>query len=136
MKANPKEGAMKRYLILMFALAFGLCATSVHAGRVNPAATQRDLTVPLAPLLLYPADGDSVLNGEALRWELPPDSEWAGTFDIYIDGILVSENLVDTDMASVAWHSEITPGMWSPETPLAPRLLPKRAASASSREWR
>ena len=94
MKANPKEGAMKRYLILMFALAFGLCATSVHAGRVNPAATQRDLTVPLAPLLLYPADGDSVLNGEALRWELPPDSEWAGTFDIYIDGILVSENLV------------------------------------------
>ena len=79
---------MKRYLILLLALGLVFSLYATKAGT----APRRDPAVPLAPLLVYPADGDSVMNGQALEWALAPGSEYAGIFDVYIDGILVSEN--------------------------------------------
>lgn len=83
---------MKRYLILLLALGLALGLGAQQAGFRK--LSQRDPAVPLSPVLQFPAEGDSVMNGQALKWALAPDSEWAGFFDIYIDGTLVSENLM------------------------------------------
>ena len=83
---------MKRYLILLLALGLALGLGAQQAGFRK--LSQRDPAVPLPPVPQFPAEGDSVMNGQALKWVLAPDSEWAGFFDIYIDGILVSENLM------------------------------------------
>ena len=46
----------------------------------------------LAPILTYPANNASIINGQALEWILPQDSAYASGYDVYIDGALVSEN--------------------------------------------
>ena len=51
-----------------------------------------DTEVPLPPRLISPADNAYVLDGQTLRWTLSEGSADASSYDVYIDGVLVSEN--------------------------------------------
>ncbi len=51
-----------------------------------------DTDPPMAPLLSYPANNAQVFNGEKLSWSLASESADALGYDLYLNGILVSEN--------------------------------------------
>ncbi|MGI6197564.1 MAG: carboxypeptidase regulatory-like domain-containing protein [Candidatus Cloacimonadaceae bacterium] len=59
-----------------------------------------DTEVPVAPELRSPADQETVVNGQSLDWILPHTNNYysptlepdASGYDVYIDGVLVSEN--------------------------------------------
>ena len=51
-----------------------------------------DIEAPQAPTLLNPDDGASVINGNTLDWILTQGSADVTGYDLYIDGVLVSEN--------------------------------------------
>jgi len=84
---------MRREAILLMLLVsvIGLCANVNGDSALAGVFTPRAGTVPLPPVLIYPADGESVLNGELLSWQLAPGSADALGCDIYIDEVLVSE---------------------------------------------
>ena len=55
-----------------------------------------DTVAPDAPQLVAPISGAQVLNGQSLSWTLPAGSADATGYDVYIDGIKVSNNQPST----------------------------------------
>jgi len=51
-----------------------------------------DTEVPMAPLMIFPADNASIVNGQELSWNLPAGSADISGYDVYIDGSIVSSN--------------------------------------------
>ena len=52
-----------------------------------------DTVPPLAPVLLGPADGAQVMSGQSLSWEQPAGGADVTDYDLYIDGVLVSNQV-------------------------------------------
>ena len=51
-----------------------------------------DTAAPMAPVLVYPENNASIMNGYTLQWELPNGSPDASGYDVYIDGTIVGDN--------------------------------------------
>jgi hypothetical protein len=65
-----------------------------------------DTEVPLPPTLLHPPNHAQVLDGDVLKWNLPPGSADVSNYDVYLDGVLVSEN----QASNRYMLSNLTPG--------------------------
>ena len=70
-----------------------------------------DTEAPVAPALTHPADNGFARYGEALKWKLPYGSPDVTGYDVYIDGVMVSENqpgnqyvLGDMQMGTHTWQ--------------------------------
>ncbi|HHZ14697.1 MAG TPA: choice-of-anchor D domain-containing protein [Candidatus Cloacimonetes bacterium] len=55
-----------------------------------------DTEVPLAPVLVAPADGTSMMTGQSLSWEQPAGGADVASYDVYIDGVLASNQIETT----------------------------------------
>ena len=51
-----------------------------------------DTEAPMPPVLVFPEDNASIVNGQDLRWTLAPGSADVSGYDVYIDGSIVSDN--------------------------------------------
>ena len=69
-----------------------------------------DTEAPLPPTLLSPADNAPVRDGQALEWRLPAGSADASGYDVYIDGVMVSE--AQTARSYVLSGLETGPHTW------------------------
>lgn len=64
---------------------------------------------PMTPVLVYPGNNGKVTNDQVLMWALPEGSAPATGYDVYIDDILVGDN-IPTDFypltgLAMGWHS-------------------------------
>ncbi len=55
-----------------------------------------DTEVPLAPVLVFPENNASIVNGQDLCWTSAAGSADASGYDVYIDGVIVSNNQAAT----------------------------------------